>query len=164
MRRRRHTRRTSGAAALLLACVPFAARAENAPGIFGVWATQKNHGRVEVFPCEGRVCARILDGDQIRANPNQRDVLNPDPAKRSRRVLGLLTLQGYAGGPTQWNDGTVYDPQTGDGSSNSTLSLVAPGILRVEGCVVFLCRSETWTKLSPLPDRRENSRAENRSP
>jgi uncharacterized protein (DUF2147 family) len=123
-------------------------RADQGGEIYGLWATPKNHGRVRVEPCGPSVCGRILDGDQIRANPAQADALNPDPALRERSVKGLLILEGYRGGPTQWSGGRVYDPQTGDSSSDSTVELVAPGTLKVRGCRWLLCRTEIWTKIS----------------
>ena len=115
--------------------------------LFGVWATQKNDGRVRIEPCGGAVCARILDGDQLRADPDQNDVHNPDPSLRSRRVKGLLILKGYRGGPREWTGGSVYDPQTGDGSDDSDLTLNGPDTLVVRGCHWLLCRSEVWTRL-----------------
>ena len=117
-----------------------------ASGVFGLWATQKNNGRVLIEPCGGALCGRIVDGNQLRANPAQSDVNNPDPAKRARHVKGLLILEGYGGGPLQWSGGTVYDPQTGDETHDSTLTLVSPDTLKVEGCRLVLCRSETWTR------------------
>jgi uncharacterized protein (DUF2147 family) len=126
-----------------LLSIPSAAAAS---GIFGVWATEKNHGRVVIEPCGPAVCGRVIDGDQLRANADQRDVHNPDPEKRARRVKGLVILNGYSGGPVEWRGGSVYDPQTGDESHHSTLTLVAPGTLEVEGCRLFFCRSETWTR------------------
>jgi len=118
-----------------------------ASGVFGMWATEKNNGRVLIEPCGSALCARIIDGNQLRANPAQPDVNNPDPAKRARRVKGLLILEGYNGGPSQWSGGTVYDPQTGDETTDSTLTLVSPDALKVEGCRYLLCRSETWTRV-----------------
>lgn len=115
-------------------------------GIFGVWVTGKNHGRVLIEPCGAAVCARVIDGDQIRANPDQTDVHNPDPARRGRRVKGMTILDGYSGGPPQWHGGSVYDPQTGDEAHDSTLTLIAPDTLLVEGCRILFCRSETWTR------------------
>lgn len=123
--------------------VPTAAAAT---GIFGVWATQKNNGRVLIEPCGTAICGRVIDGDQIRANPDQSDIHNPDSAKRSRKVKDLLILDGYSGGPVQWRGGSVYDPQTGDEAHNSTLTLLAPDTLEVEGCRFLFCRSETWTR------------------
>lgn len=130
--------------ALLLVFFSTNSQAQNS--IFGIWATEKNHGHVLIEPCGADVCARVLDGDQLRANPLQVDVYNPDPAKRSRLVKGLYILQGYSGGPTLWKGGTVYDPQTGDQSSDSTLELISDGVLKVEGCRLLLCRSETWIR------------------
>ena len=116
------------------------------PGIFGVWATQKNHGRVLIEPCGAAICGRVIDGDQLRANPDQADIHNPDLDKRTRRVMGLLILDGYHGGPLEWRGGSVYDPQTGDESHRSTLTLVSPDTLEVRGCRLFFCRSETWSR------------------
>jgi len=135
--------------ALALACaalsIPAAAQDSNA--ILGLWATPKDDGKVVIEACGNGVCGRVVDGRQLRANPNQADVRNPDPDKRTRRIMGLHILEGYSGGPTEWSGGTVYDPQTGDSSSDSTLSLTAPNTLVVKGCRFFFCRSETWTKL-----------------
>jgi uncharacterized protein (DUF2147 family) len=140
--------RSLGLSAVLLISSAGMVHANDPGEIYGLWATPKNHGRVEVVPCNGAVCARVVDGKQLRANPDQTDVHNPDPVKRQRRVKGLFILEGYRGGPTQWQGGTVYDPQTGDETNDSTLEMLAPGRLKVEGCKLFFCRSETWTKLS----------------
>ncbi len=131
----------------VLAAMVVASPAVAATDIVGLWATQKNNGRVLIEACGNSVCARVLDGNQLRANPNQRDVHNPDPAKRTRRVKGLMILEGYSGGPPQWEGGSVYDPQTGDQSHSSTLTLVAPDTLEVRGCRLLFCRTETWTRL-----------------
>ncbi len=44
-----------------------------------------------------------------------------------------MILDGYRGGPPQWRGGSVYDPQTGDETYDSTLTLVSPDTLKVEG-------------------------------
>ncbi len=123
-----------------------AAPAASASNILGLWATEKNNGRVLIEHCGTALCGRVIDGDQLRARPDQPDVNNPDPAKRTRRIKGILVLDGYSGGPTQWRGGSVYDPQTGDESGSSTLTLVAPDTLQVKGCRFVFCRVETWTR------------------
>jgi uncharacterized protein (DUF2147 family) len=136
-------------AALIVAASTTAATAQDAnANLVGLWATPKNDGKVAVEPCGNAICGRVVDGRQLRANPNQTDVLNPDEGKRSRRVMGLHILEGYSGGPTKWSGGTVYDPQTGDSTNDSTLTLTAPNTLIVKGCRLVFCRSETWTKIS----------------
>ncbi len=134
-----------GLCAILCAMRPAGAEAT---GIFGLWATQKNNGRVLIEPCGNAVCGRVVDGNQLRANPDQTDVNNPDRAKRSRHVRGLVILEGYSGAPPQWRGGSIYDPQTGDQATNSTLTLLAPDTLRVEGCRLVFCRSETWSRVN----------------
>ncbi len=124
-----------------------AARGADDSSIMGLWATQKNHGQTLIERCGDAVCGKVVDGDQLRANPGQTDVKNPDPASRTRRVKGLYILQGYRGGPQRWEGGTVYDPQTGDSSNDSTLELIDPNTLKVKGCKLFFCRSEMWTRV-----------------
>jgi uncharacterized protein (DUF2147 family) len=128
--------------AAMLAATP----AAKAAGIFGLWATEKNDGRVLIERCGTALCGRVVDGNQLRAHPDQMDVNNPDPAKRARRVKGVLILDGYSGGPPRWQGGSVYDPQTGDETHDSTLTLLSSGTLKVEGCRLLFCRSETWTR------------------
>jgi len=130
--------------AALLAAGPAAASS----GVFGVWATEKNNGRVLIEPCGTAICGRVVDGNQLRANPDQPDVNNPDPEKRSRRVRGLMILQGYTGNPPKWRGGSVYDPQTGDETRDSTLTLISRDTLKIEGCRLIFCRSETWTRVN----------------
>ncbi|HTT99458.1 MAG TPA: DUF2147 domain-containing protein [Rhizomicrobium sp.] len=117
-----------------------------AASVFGLWATAKNNGRVRIEPCGEALCGRVVDGNQLHANAQQMDVKNPDPSKRTRHVKGLMILTGYTGGPERWEGGNVYDPQTGDQSSDSTLTLVSPDTLKVRGCNIVFCRSEIWTR------------------
>lgn len=139
--------RISLAITILCAGLIAAAQAEPAEnGITGIWLTPKHHGSVMVEMCGDALCARVLDGDELRANPAQSDVYNPDPDKRARRIRGLRILENYRGGPTEWRGGTVYDPQTGDVSGWSTLTLLAPDRLKVEGCRLLFCRSEVWRR------------------
>jgi uncharacterized protein (DUF2147 family) len=116
--------------------------------ILGTWKTPKHDGKVVIRECGAAICGHVIDGRELRANPNQTDVHNPNPVKRERRVLGLNILEGYTGGPTEWTGGSVYDPQTGDSSNDSTLTLQAPNTLVVKGCRFLFCRSETWTKIA----------------
>jgi uncharacterized protein (DUF2147 family) len=124
------------------------AQASDSSAILGTWKTPKHDGKVVIEACGGQICGRVIDGRELRANPNQGDVHNPDPEKRNRRIMGLNILEGYSGGPTEWSGGSVYDPQTGDSSSDSTLTLQSPDVLIVKGCRLFFCRSETWRKIA----------------
>jgi uncharacterized protein (DUF2147 family) len=121
--------------------------------ILGTWRTPKHDGKVVIAECGNAICGHVIDGRELRANPAQADVRNPDPDKRARRIMGLNILEGYSGGPTEWKGGSVYDPQTGDSSDDSTLTLQSPDVLIVKGCRFLFCRSETWRKISRTAER-----------
>jgi uncharacterized protein (DUF2147 family) len=127
-------------AALAAASPAFAA------DITGVWATSSDNGRVHISPCGTGVCGRLVDADQIRANPNQTDDYNKDKARRSRKVKNLLLFSGYAGGPSEWKGGEIYDPKTGDTGRSGKLKLVSDNRLEVKGCLGPICRTQHWTR------------------
>jgi uncharacterized protein (DUF2147 family) len=136
-----------GRLAGLLALIALAAPTAGLAGPVGLWATPKYHGRVEVYACGASLCGRIVDGDPIRADPNQRDIRNKDPSLRGRLVKGLVVFQGYAGGPGEWRGGPFYDPQTGDRSITGNMVLQGEDVLVVRGCIGPFCRSERWKRV-----------------
>jgi Uncharacterized protein conserved in bacteria (DUF2147) len=91
--------------------------------------------------------------------PPRADKNNPDPAKRSRSVLGMETLINMK--PTSANrwEGEIYNAEDGKIYSGS-ISLVSENVLRIEGCVWILCGGQNWTRAKceepppPAPTRR----------
>ena len=138
--------------ALLLAGSGGAASAapQSASGesLLGLWRTDNEYGAVELFVCKNAVCGRVVDGAALREDPDQRDVNNPDPSLRERRVKGLVVLENFTGGPRKWSGGPLYDPKTGDGAKRGRLILEDAGTLKVQGCIAaFLCRTQVWTRI-----------------
>ena len=116
--------------------------------ITGLWSTGRQGGRVELYRCGAAICRKVNDAAPLRANPDQRDVKNPDPKKRERRLKGLIVLRGFTGGPREWKGGPVYDPETGDGAAKGYLTLRADGKLEVKGCkAAIFCRTKVWTRV-----------------
>ncbi len=116
--------------------------------ITDLWSTGNQGGRVELFRCGTAICGRVADAAPLRANPEQRDVKNPDRKLRDRRLKGLVVLQGFSGGPAEWKGGPVYDPETGEGAVRATLTLRADGKLEVKGCkAAIFCRTKIWTRV-----------------
>lgn len=125
-----------------------AGASQGSGAIAGLWSTGSNGGRVELYRCGAAICGKVVNATPLRANPDHRDVKNPDPALRARRLKGLVVLRGFTGGPRQWKGGPVYDPETGDGAANGYLTLRADGKLEVKGCKAALfCRTKVWTRL-----------------
>ncbi|HEX2813640.1 MULTISPECIES: DUF2147 domain-containing protein [Sphingopyxis] len=138
------------ATTLIVAAGGGAAAASQGSGgaITGLWSTGSQGGRVELYRCGTAICGKVDDAAPLRANPNQRDVKNPDPALRDRRLKGLVVLRGFKGGPREWKGGPVYDPETGDGAAKGYLTLRADGKLEVKGCkAAIFCRTKVWTRV-----------------
>lgn len=127
--------------------IPSALPAAGEEAVIGRWNTQKQGGIVEIHRCGQALCGRVVDGTPLRANPDQRDINNPDKALRDRKVMGVRVLSGFTGGPREWKGGPLYDPETGDGAKKGSLTLADANTLKVKGCLVaFLCRTQTWTR------------------
>ncbi|MBB5705215.1 DUF2147 domain-containing protein [Sphingopyxis panaciterrulae] len=127
-----------------------AATAQQGSGstITGLWSTGSQGGRVELYRCGTAICGKVDDAAPLRANPDQRDVKNPDKALRDRRLKGLVVLRGFEGGPAQWSGGPLYDPETGEGAAKGYLNLRADGKLEVTGCkAAIFCRTKVWTRV-----------------
>ncbi|WP_448662614.1 DUF2147 domain-containing protein [Sphingomonas sp. CJ20] len=137
------------AAAALLVALPISTAAQSGAdsALLGKWRTERKDGMVEIHRCGAALCGRVLDGAPLRANPDQRDVHNPDPALRTRKVKGLRVLDGFSGGPKRWKGGPLYDPETGNLAGSGTLTLTDADTLAVKGCIaMFLCRTQTWRR------------------
>lgn len=142
------------AAGLLVAALVIGAVAQAAPAAdptFGEWITQTGDGRVKVGPCAAnpaQACGTLVWAKPPADAPPGplHDANNPNPALRARPLLGVLIVSDFARqAPGQWADGKIYDPNDGK-TYKSKMSLGADGTLKVSGCVMVFCRTQTWTK------------------
>jgi uncharacterized protein (DUF2147 family) len=113
----------------------------------GIWATGTEGGRVQIYRCGEALCGRVVDAARLRANPDLTDLRNSDAGLRTRKLKGLVVLQGFTGGPAEWQGGPVYDPETGSGARKGYLKLLPDGKLELKGCVAFFCRTKIWTRV-----------------
>ena len=132
----------------LVLAVAAPAAAADGGRILGIWATGSEGGRVEIYRCGEALCGKIVDATRLRANPDLRDLRNPDESLRDRKLMGLVVLRGFTGGPSRWKGGPVYDPESGDGAAAGYLALRRDGKLEVKGCVAAIfCRTKVWTRV-----------------
>jgi len=80
----------------------------------------------------------------------RRDVKNPDQSKRNQTNVGIVIMKGfvYNEKEDQWQDGTVYNPASGN-SYRSYLRLEADSnTLKVRGYLGFslIGKTVTWTR------------------
>jgi uncharacterized protein (DUF2147 family) len=126
--------------ALALAAAAYAQAASDA---FGVWENPENKSHTEFYKCGAGVCGRI-----VRAVDGQKtDDKNPDPAKRSRPVVGLVILQGARQtGPASWS-GSLYNRADGK-TYSGTLTVKSKTAVELSGCVAAVfCKTVTFRRV-----------------
>ena len=131
--------------ALLLAAPALTAPAHAADPVAGRWVTEEGDAIIEVGACGKSVCGRIA---RFLVPPpggaDQRDINNPDPDLRRRKLLGLPVLYDFDEEDDLWR-GRIYDPKSGK-SYRSVIRRKGRGRLEVKGCVAFFCQTQIWKR------------------
>lgn len=117
--------------------------AHAAQPVTGRWATVDGKAIVHIAPCGKQLCGRIERIVKPTPGRPQTDINNPDPALRAKPLVGLALLSGFSDAGEIWK-GTIYDPESGK-SYSSKVSRNANGTLKVQGCIAFFCKTQTWT-------------------
>ena len=113
----------------------------------GLWQTPTNGGQVRISRCGQALCGVLVTSDHIRRDPNARDEHNRNAEQRGRTLRNLPMLTGFTGGPTEWRNGSVYNPADGR-TYRGTITLQDDNTLRLRGCIVApLCKTQTWTRV-----------------
>jgi uncharacterized protein (DUF2147 family) len=135
---------TAAAAGLLmLSHVAYAGNPE------GTWVSEDGGLKVRLSDCGGELCGRVVwlnePVDRATGKPKT-DKLNPDPAKRSRPLIGLKVVKGFKPiGKDEWA-GMIYNADDGH-SYRAYLKVEDARTARLQGCVfTILCRGHTWTR------------------
>jgi uncharacterized protein (DUF2147 family) len=131
------------AAALLVSGAP--AHPQNATGL---WLTRDRDAKVRVGDCGGSLCGTIAwlaqPIDKATGKPVT-DNLNPDPARRSRPLIGVRIFSMQPAGPKRWT-GPIYNADDGR-TYNGSLEVLDTNRLKIEGCLApLLCDHEIWTR------------------
>lgn len=117
-----------------------AARAQVAGDPAGIWLTETGESRVRLSRCGAGYCGTLVStvGKGLDAN-------NPDPALRTRSVVGVQIVNaGHAAGDGY--SGTLYNPRDGKTYSGS-LRMTGPDTVEVSGCVMgVFCKRQTWKR------------------
>lgn len=128
------------ATAMVLGTAVYAQTAEDA---FGIWLNPENKSHTEFYKCGEGVCAKIVKV----ADGQKTDDKNPDAAKKSRPIVGLVIMQGAKKtGPSKWS-GTLYNRADGK-SYAGTLTVKSKNEVDLSGCVAAVfCKSTTFTRV-----------------
>lgn len=134
-----------GAGLGLAALVPAAFAAEP---ITGRWVTAEKDAVIVIAPCGKALCGTI---ERFLVAPpqgnDQRDINNPDAAKRKRKLLATTPiLSAFTQESDLWR-GQIYDPKSGK-SYRSVVRRKGPNLLEVKGCIGPFCQTQVWRRAS----------------
>jgi uncharacterized protein (DUF2147 family) len=109
----------------------------------GEWRVANGAANIRIDDCGGVLWGIISWEKQPGVDSH-----NPNAGERSRPTLGLPILRAMR--PTKpglW-EGEVYNAENGQ-TYSSRISLTAPDVLRIEGCVFggLFCGGENWTRV-----------------
>ena len=92
-------------------------RHTSSKNIVGVWESEERDLQIEIFDDGGEMSGRMIyfkcSSDDVMRNC--KDTNNPDEALVTRNLLGLkLVTQLSYKGEDVWDDGKIYDPNSGN--------------------------------------------------
>lgn len=130
-------------AAGIVCLIPASAALAQSP--LGEWRVKDGTADIRIMQCDKALWGVIA----WTKGPAGTDENNPDPALRSRPVMGMPILINMQHAGNRW-EGQVYNAENGK-TYDANISLVSQDVLQIEGCVLgFLCGGENWTRV-PLP-------------
>lgn len=111
----------------------------------GEWMVADGSAQIRMEPC-----GNALWGVISWARDPGFDSQNPDPAKRSRSIIGVPILRNMKQVSQNKWEGEVYNAKNGKMYS-ANIVLVSDDVLKIEGCVLggLFCGGENWTRMPP---------------
>ena len=97
---------------------------------YGIWMRPSTGTQVNFYDCGGKLCAKIVAVKD----------------ERRKNEIGTIILAGAArSADDQWK-GDLLNTDGGK-TYAGVVTLQGPNALNLKGCIAFLCRGETWTKV-----------------
>jgi Delta7-sterol 5-desaturase len=138
-------------ALLLLAGIGAVRGQVKADDVTGTWLTHGDKpAKIQIYHSGSRYFGKIvylqfpMENGKPLADKN-----NPDPAKQTTPVLGLIILTGFRFDTDEWTDGDIYDPEKGK-TYSCTMTLKDKNTLKVRGYIgiSLIGRTEIWTRVN----------------
>lgn len=133
----------------LLIQIPVFSISDN-DAILGKWFNEDKDAVIEIYKQNGKYYGKVTwlkfpldDNGKPKTDP-----LNDDESLRDRARMGMVIMYDFNyEGDSEWSDGKIYDPATGNEYSG-TMTLVSQNVLDLRGYVGFTWfgRTSTWTR------------------
>jgi uncharacterized protein (DUF2147 family) len=132
------------AAAVPPAPAPAPAATTSRSSPVGEWRVEDGEGQIRIEECGTNLCGYV----SAAKNPNEKDRKNPDPALRSRSVMGMPVLINMKPSGNRWK-GRIYNVKDG-GTYDANIALKSADTLRVEGCAFggLVCGGQNWSRVN----------------
>lgn len=118
--------------------------------VLGVWLTHGDKpAKIQIYRSGDQYYGKIIWLQYPTENGRPKtDSKNPDQSKQSRPLMGLGILTGFRWDADDWDDGHIYDPESGK-TYSCTMTLKDPGTLKVRGYIgiSWIGRTEIWTRV-----------------
>jgi uncharacterized protein (DUF2147 family) len=105
----------------------------------GEWWTPGFNARVRIDRCGDALCGRIV----WLWDETPQDIADKEPL-----VARLVIDRMRAAEPGRWRGGRLYNPEDGRDYKGS-LHLQSATRLVVDGCVLFVCKTQVWRRADP---------------
>ena len=133
---------------LVYLALAIGASAQGINDLTGTWRTVRHGALVTITDCgNGSPCGGLEQVSTAITNGHTTDIRNPNATLRTRPLIGVPILWGFASGTEGWRNGHLYNPDDGK-TFRAYLRLLSPNELRVTGCLGPFCRSQIWTRIS----------------
>ena len=123
--------------------------AQNADDVVGVWLTDGGKSKVEIYKKGDEYFGKIIWLREPNENGKPKvDKNNPDDDLKSRPLVGMELLSDFEFDDDEWEDGEIYDPESG--KTYSCEMTLDGNTLNVRGYigVSWVGRTTEWTRSS----------------
>jgi uncharacterized protein (DUF2147 family) len=135
---------------LLFTAISLTGFAQNKDAILGQWINSTAEAHVEIFKKGVKYYGKIvwLKAQKDEKGVVKTDLKNPDPALRTKPILGMEILRDFVYDDGKWTDGKIYDPKSGK-TYSCNMNIKDNGDLNMRGYVgiSLIGRSEVWKRV-----------------
>jgi uncharacterized protein (DUF2147 family) len=121
--------------------LPFAAQAQAAGGVEGVWRNPKNTVHIQIKPCGTNLCGYVVWATP-KAKADAKEA-GTDP------LVGAQLFRNFESSKTRTWKGRVFVPDM-NATFGGSAQLVDANTLKAKGCLIagLVCKAQNWKRVS----------------
>lgn len=127
-----------------------------ADDVIGFWITEENKSMVQIYKEDGKYFGKIvwLKEPKNDKGEEKKDKNNPKEKLQNRTLKGLIVMRNYVFNGDKWEDGKVYDPESGN-TYSGYFSLESKDIMKLRGYIgiSLIGRTSTWKRYTKKEKR-----------